>query len=1264
MSHTHARRKRKRPLRSVGSAALAALAIACAGIAALGGTASAVPFTESDLAWSNAPQSIGNGEILHGIAHVNLNDTLGEEGVETDHVVTFVATGGIFTRLPTACRTDGDPVSAVSPSGSTVRCNLGRVRFGTAVEVDFAVLAHAVDGASVSATMTDGNQSVSLPPVPVTASSGIDVVFNEAQRVQSNAAWKATFPVAVALPAGAADLAGPISFDVVIADKTSTNAPAAITPQQGACVPLASTAPPSSMPNTSSQAPVPTSCTLTRTSPGVLHVVLDGYRMPAAADPPTSAADGSNLPTDRHFFAAFGLPLHSTSGVLPATSSFQLTVARVVATTTNGTAVAEADASNNTEAVAITVPGGYAHNWAHPAASPAPMDTRIVGGGGPWAATYYAAPGDQLISNTTTGMWGGVPASAVTPGATWSACEVLDGPGSFDGYVMGTQQSSNAYAVAALPPGTYTWSVYRGPLPAAGSRDTFDCGSVPFTTVGASTINSVGGECGCAREEKLNLADPSTISAIKLTVDPADLALASALDVTPARIGMHTGVRIAATATATDQVWTLGSVNDRRAAWSTASEVSKVVAPTDGGTYRGTNALRDLMQVIGARPYVDKAVDRPDVRAGDIVTYSVRTGAEANFGTGTAGWAVTDTIPAGIEYVDGTASRQPDSVDRRGDGTTTIRWSLSGPVNTDIVITYQARVAFTSGTRTNTAVATIGTGAGGSGPPVQTDQDSAEVAYAGDGRTLLTKSAGSATFAAGGSNTWTLELANLDTVDQAQTDIIDVLPWNGDARGTAYHGRYVIDSVNAADGDRVYYAIAKPDTIATDPAASSNGGFGAPSSMWSSTKPADAQDVTAIRVVGARLPVGATAATTITWHPVNGRSGDHFENIAWAKAEHTRLQMIKAAATSTVMDGSRLQIAKAYVAATGWRDGNTLSYRVTIHNPTKEVARAVRVHDVGGNGNDPQSVQFSDMQQGSFDAATRTWSVGDVAAGATLTATVTTSITAGSDRAHPFDNTTYVENSSNPYEPATDSPCQQNNQDVLADTDQCDRAEVAPPHLRIDKSADGSTQDGLVTWSIHVRVDGTVGAHNVTVDDTYPVGTDTATLKVTGPPTHGAMDLTAHRWTVGDLTPGEVASVTFQARVSAAVGTVIVNTARVDSPDAMPPAPTPDTPCQANDGPTVDAALDADTDQCDSVTTIPAPPRPAPAPTPAPHGPAPVPAPHGPVPAPTPDGPGPQRLPDAGGPSRWIAWVGATSAAGSIALGVPGRRSRRRSHRA
>lgn len=655
MSHPLRRRLSARR-RSVLIAGLSAVALGCAGVAGFGRAASAATVSELDLTWSAPPASVGNGEPLRGVAHVNLNDDHGAEGSVADHVVTFKAAGGVFTRLPSACRTDGDPVSTVSADGSEVRCNLGRVRLGTATETDFTVLAHAADGDTVSVQVTDGTTTRALPPIPVTAAPGIDVVFNESQRIQANSAWDSVFPVAIALPAGAADLNGPISFDVVVADTTSTNAPSAITPGQKDCVPLASSTAPSSMPKTSNRAAVPTTCTVTQTAPGVFHVQLDGYRTPASVDPPTAAADGSNLPTDRHFFAAFGLPLRSVNGVLPSTSSFRLSVTQVLATTTGGSTVTETDTTNNTEAVAITLPGGYAHDWAHPTASASPMDTRVVGGGGHWAATYFATPGDQIVSNSTNGIWGDVRAAAIPADAEWSTCEVLDGPAAFTGNVIANIQPTSAPVMAPLPEGTYTWSVYTGRLPAAGARDAFDCGSVPFTPVSSTVVNHDGDPCSCSAEERLAVGDPSTITAIKLTVDPRKLAAVSPLDMTPTRVGMHAGVRIAPTATPDDEIWTIGSATDRSGTWKTSSDLTTLNTRTPGLEYPGTDSLRDVMRILGARPYVHKTVSQPAVRAGDVVTYSLSTGAEANLGGGSASWTLTDDLPAGVDYVDGSAT--------------------------------------------------------------------------------------------------------------------------------------------------------------------------------------------------------------------------------------------------------------------------------------------------------------------------------------------------------------------------------------------------------------------------------------------------------------------------------------------------------------------------------------------------------------------------------------------------------------------------------
>lgn len=162
---------------------------------------------------------------------------------------------------------------------------------------------------------------------------------------------------------------------------------------------------------------------------------------------------------------------------------------------------------------------------------------------------------------------------------------------------------------------------------------------------------------------------------------------------------------------------------------------------------------------------------------------------------------------------------------------------------------------------------------------VQARSDSAENAptasatttATGSGQLGLVKSVDKAFVASGEEYSWSLDWANTSTVIAFQpTDLIDVLPWNGDddpAAGSA-RGQYGSDYqglsqlvgpleaptyVRGASGDVPgvwYYSTADPATLNHDPRNPANANPGAPGGLWmTEAEIADFGDVTAVRFV-------------------------------------------------------------------------------------------------------------------------------------------------------------------------------------------------------------------------------------------------------------------------------------------------------------------------------------------------------------------------------------------------------------------------------
>lgn len=165
---------------------------------------------------------------------------------------------------------------------------------------------------------------------------------------------------------------------------------------------------------------------------------------------------------------------------------------------------------------------------------------------------------------------------------------------------------------------------------------------------------------------------------------------------------------------------------------------------------------------------------------------------------------ITTTLPKDLHYKEGTASKEPDSIKVNSDGTTTIKWTLKNlKVGKSIEpITFACKI-----------------GAAGSKNDVEnnqqievkamisSDQDKRkyDTDYGNLSKTTINiiklatssiaKTVDKELNEVGVPFKFTLNMGNTSEIDVKQARLYDVMPFNGDERGSNYHGKYRITSV-------------------------------------------------------------------------------------------------------------------------------------------------------------------------------------------------------------------------------------------------------------------------------------------------------------------------------------------------------------------------------------------------------------------------------------------------------------------------------------
>ncbi|MCB4209219.1 SdrD B-like domain-containing protein [Arthrobacter sp. UM1] len=129
--------------------------------------------------------------------------------------------------------------------------------------------------------------------------------------------------------------------------------------------------------------------------------------------------------------------------------------------------------------------------------------------------------------------------------------------------------------------------------------------------------------------------------------------------------------------------------------------------------------------------------------------------------------------------------------------------------------------------------------------------------------------------------TWTMGLSNTLSIPVTGAQWIDVLPYNGDANGTATAGRVVLDSSTVPSGATAEYSKTAPASVSNNPADASNQAGGG--TVWCDSYtaggdcPSSLSEVTAVRYT-MDLASGASQYLQLKAHVDGGKNGDTVSN--------------------------------------------------------------------------------------------------------------------------------------------------------------------------------------------------------------------------------------------------------------------------------------------------------------------------------------------------------------------------------------------------
>ncbi|WP_372968616.1 SpaA isopeptide-forming pilin-related protein [Microbacterium sp.] len=908
-------------------ASSAVLAVAVVGAGALVPTAAADAATvyEIEGEWqAPVPPQVASGDSLISVWRFNINDdSPAPSNDPVDNVtVTFTVQNAKFVTMPDVCLTNGvTPASSISADGTTLVCNVGTRDQGTAELMLTGLEANGRTGDTVTITGAVGGVEATLPEIPIVNDFAMDMKFDggRPKSSTSGALQQLSFPWSLRHAPGSTAGPNTVSYDLTF----SSTAGNVVTAQTVGCTPqslVQAGHPFSGAGHTAADtAPFPLTCTLTPTGSNRMRLTITGIDYSKTLDPSLDSG-GSALEAGWDVVAAglINVQFTYTSGTLTS-----MTASAPTYTSQQGETSADSSA-NNSNSIPSTR-GEWTGAWALNTLDPPAPGTF-------WTDTYRTMAGAPVRSS-----------SAVRPptvGATQSTqvCNVIDTRYVVPtAAVVGVAENGDITPYAGIQYMYYTGTGTNNNLNPAHANynpNTFVCdGNTGWTSV--------------------KPADMSTVRAVKAIIPPA-----AALTITEPLARLFVDSVVKPDVAVGQDIWTWTSYSfTGGTTWfnptrtMNAGDVAAGGVVTPDSRYPYTGGGRDVLRIIAATPTIVKEVDQKETIPGATVNYTLRYRADAPIDTTIAEATLQDVLPAGMEYVAGSASVAPTTISGQ-----TFTWTLSDvPTNTDLVITFSARIpldAEPGDVFTNSAAFTIdGVTAGAS----------AETRIRDGGSTMLTKTAAAAKVPhvdGTAEDSWTVRISSKDTRTQTFTDVVDVLPYNGDGRGTSFSGSYALSGpVTAVAGATVYYTTADPTTLVDDPADPSNGAAGTVSGNtvgWSTTYVANA---TGVRVIGPALTPSSAQEFVIPVITDGATYEDVYVNRAEARSDRTELVM---RTSSRFEIGAVNSVAlKKYVqdADGEWHDandvddypplhvGDTLTYRLVVTNTGDQTLYDLAVTD-------------------------------------------------------------------------------------------------------------------------------------------------------------------------------------------------------------------------------------------------------------------------------------------------------------------------------
>ena len=414
------------------------------------------------------------------------------------------------------------------------------------------------------------------------------------------------------------------------------------------------------------------------------------------------------------------------------------------------------------------------------------------------------------------------------------------------------------------------------------------------------------------------------------------------------------------------------------------------------GTHSGGSKWGNTVLVVSANLHGDiKAIDNSNTekvnydlsKNENIVTYSVEPQLDANENLTSQIENVTlkaeVTIPKGLTYVPGSSTRGESSftepeITTNDDGSSTLVWYLYGITSGQTIepILFEAQIDNNSSNNSQYEVNFVVSEVVGDGEVPKVGNS--EISFRTSTTTIniinlssyrLYKETSTEIIEANGEIKYKVVYQNNADTSAPDFQILDILPYNGDGRGSSYNGTYIVKDVQVtqtgSDGaiptdNLSLYTTTSPDARKITPKDESIG----VSNIWNEKEIGSEinEPVTVIALKG-EIGKNTNIEIEITLRTTNNRGGDKYYNSATAQISKTTEVMT----TSNI----KAEVVKRQISGMIWYDTNengikdedeSYANRIEVELIKADGSKAVDI-----NGNEVQNVLTNSNGEYSFN---------------------------------------------------------------------------------------------------------------------------------------------------------------------------------------------------------------------------------------------------------------------------------------------------------